>query len=88
MGWSIDLAREDIDTLFSNMGKQYRLTHVGAETPMVMIQYEGEMDTKVKRTIVNLFPEFVYIEFVPNSTFPVGSSISRTEVGTGLAETH
>jgi len=33
MGWSIDLAREDIDNLFTNMGVQYRLTHVGAETP-------------------------------------------------------
>ncbi len=89
MGWSIDLYREELDSVFGNMGKKYQIKMVGAEIPWVMIQFEGDMPpTNVMKTIVAPFPESVYVEFVPNSTFPIGSSISKTEIGTGLAETH
>lgn len=80
MGWSIDTIAEEIGNLFDNLNRKYRITHPGAETPIVMIQYEGEIPLTIKKTIVNLFPDYVYIDFVPNSTFPIGSSISPTNV--------
>ena len=78
MGWSIDIVRDELDRLFGNMKIRYKITHPGSEAPMVMIQYEGEIPIKIKNIIVNLFPESVYINFVPNSTFPTGQTIAET----------
>ena len=78
MGWSIDIYKADLDSIFAGLKKQYTIQNINAETPAVMIKHEGEIPLNVMKGIVAMFPEFVYINFVPNSTFPVGSSIAET----------
>jgi len=76
MGWSIDLVRNKLDDIFANMERKYQVTHPGGSTSTIMIQHEGDIPPPgVVKSIVALFPEFVYVDFVPNSTFPIGSSI-------------
>ncbi len=76
MGWSIDLIRKELDSIFTNMEREYDITHPGSSTPTILIRFEGDMPpVGVVKAITALFPEFVYIDFVPNSTFPLGSSI-------------
>lgn len=78
MGWSIDLVRSELDNIFSNMDRQYDITRPGSSYPLIMIRHEGEIPPKnVVKSIVSLFPEDVYIEFVPNTTFPIGSTIAE-----------
>ena len=76
MGWSIDLVRKDLDSIFANMGREYDITHPGSSTPTIMIRHEGDIPPAgVVKAIIALFPEFVYVDFVPSSHFPLGSSI-------------
>ena len=78
MGWSIDLVRKDLDTIFKNLEKQYDITHPGGAGQVVLLRFEGDMPPHgVIRSIAGLFPEFVYVDFLPNQTFPVGSSIAE-----------
>jgi len=78
MGWSIDLVRKDLDSIFANMGVEYDITHPGSSTPTVLLRFEGDMPPPgVVKSMVALFPEFVYVDFLPNSTFPIGSSIAE-----------
>jgi len=78
MGWSIDLIRPDLDVIFKNMERQYDITHPETSSPTMMVRFEGDMLPKgVLISIVKLFPEFVYIHFMPNQTFPVGESIAE-----------
>lgn len=77
MGWSVDLVRSDLDTIFSGMERQYDITHPETSSPTIMIRHEDDMLPKgVLVSIVKLFPEFVYLHFMPNQTFPVGESIA------------
>ena len=69
MGWSIENVRPQMDVIFSNEGKKYKMNHPNAMSPRVYIQHEGEISTEVKDTIVSLFPEMVYIDFFPNMSF-------------------
>ncbi|KKN60906.1 hypothetical protein LCGC14_0527050 [marine sediment metagenome] len=78
MGWSIDLIRPGLDTIFGNLKKQYTVQHVEATNPTVMVKHEGEITLSIMKRIVGMFPEFVYMNFVPNSTFPTGQSIAET----------
>lgn len=78
MGWSIDIVKRDLDSIFAGLEKQYRIQHAEATQPTVMISHEGEIPLNVAKNIVGMFPEFVYVNFVPNTTFPTGA----------LAETH
>jgi len=76
MGWSIDLVRKELDSIFTNMERQYDITHPSSSTPIILIRHEGDIPPAgVVKSIVALFPEFVYVDFMPNSTFPLGSSI-------------
>ena len=78
MGWSVDLYRTDLDSIFAGLKKQYDIQHVEATNPTIMIKHEGEIPVSVMKTIVGFFPDFVYVNFVPNTTFPVGQSIAET----------
>lgn len=78
MGWSIDTMKPGLDAIFANLNKQYTIFHVEATQPTIMIKHEGEIPVTVMKTIVGFFPEFVYVNFVPNTTFPVGQSIVET----------
>lgn len=78
MGWSIDIHKPDLDAIFTGLEKQYTIQNISGETPAIRILYEGEIPHGVMKHIVGLFPEFVYVNFVPNSTFPIGQSIAET----------
>ncbi|MBA7716308.1 hypothetical protein ES703_125378 [subsurface metagenome] len=78
MCWSIDLRKGDLDVIFQGLGKQFTAQHVEATNPTIRILHEGEIPLTTMRYIVDMFPEFVYVNFVPNSTFPTGQSIAET----------
>ena len=78
MGWSIDLYRSELTEIFKGLEKQYSVQHVDAFNPTVRIMYEGEIPLTVMKFIVGMFPETVYVNFVPDSTFPIGQSIAET----------
>ncbi len=69
MGWSIDNVRDQLNSLFQNEGKRYRIQHPNALSPRVYLQHEGEISTETKYSISSLFPEYVYIDFFPNMSF-------------------
>ena len=69
MGWSIENLRPQMDVIFENEGKRYKMQHPNALSPRVYLQHEGEISTDTMSTINNLFPEYVYIDFFPNMTF-------------------
>lgn len=80
MGWSIDLIRPRLEEVFTNLdsSKRWDIQHVNASNPEVMVRYEGDIPNSVQQTIVNMLPEFVYVNFLPNQTFPLGESIAET----------
>lgn len=79
MGWSIDTIRPGLDATFASLDRKYTVQHVEATQPTVMIQYEGEeIPSSVMKTICAFFPDFVYVNFVPDTTFPIGQSIAKT----------
>jgi len=78
MGWCVDLYRPKLDTIFAGLEKQYSIQHVEATNPTIKIAHEGEIPLGTMKAIVDMFPEFVYVNFVPSSTFPLGQSIAET----------
>lgn len=78
MGWTIDLFRTDLDSIFKGLEKQYTIQHVEATQPTIRIMHEGDIPRNVMKGIVAMFPDFVYVNFVPNSTFPIGTTIMET----------
>ncbi len=69
MGWSIDTIRGDLDAIFRGLEKKYKIQHVESTQASVMISFEGDMPPpNVIKNIVASFPDFVYVNFVPNST--------------------
>jgi DNA-directed RNA polymerase subunit L len=69
MGWSVEIIRPQLDAIFKENGIKYDIQHPDAMSPMVYITYEGKLADKVIRYIVDLFPEFVYVDIKP-TTFP------------------
>ncbi len=70
MGWSIDTVRTELDATFKGLGARYKIQHVESTQASVMIQHEGIVPPTVIKFIVSLFPEFVYVNFVPEASFP------------------
>ncbi len=66
MGWSIDTARPELNKIFKEAGRKYRITHPQQAHLGVIIEHLGNRDLPVrfKRRIAELFPEAVYIDFV------------------------
>ena len=66
MGWSIDTARLEMNKIFKEANTSYRLTHPQAIQQTVTVEYLGdkELPNRFKLRIVELFPDFVYVEFV------------------------
>ncbi len=69
MGWSDYTARPAVEKIFKRAGKKCRLSWVSATYPQVRIQYEGRITFTVANEILALFPDFVYVEFVPDTKF-------------------
>ena len=65
MGWSIDIVRPQLDKLLKD--NEYRIEHPDAISPRVNIYYEGDMDRLTMREVVNLFPDFVYVNLMKES---------------------
>ena len=66
MGWSIDTVRPELNKIFKEAGRKYRITHPQQAHLGVVIEHLGDKDLSVrfKRQIVELFPEVVYVDFV------------------------
>ena len=68
MGWSLDTVRPELDAIFNNLGLKYSMSHPDSPVPTVIIRHEGEIDIKVLRSIVEIFPNFVYVNFMSSMT--------------------
>ena len=66
MGWSVDTVRPGLNKVFKEAGTRYRITHPQSAHVGVVIEYLGDEDlpTSFKRRLVELFPDFVYVDFV------------------------
>lgn len=66
MGWSIDTVRPQLNKIFLEADRRYRITHPQQPSQGVVIEHLGKDDLPVrfKKQIANLFPDFVYIDFV------------------------
>jgi hypothetical protein len=71
MGWSVDTQQLVIERVFRKQKMKCKITHPEAPYPTVLIQYSGEkIRVDVMQSIVELFPEFVYVHFIPETVFP------------------
>ena len=66
MGWSIDTVRPELNKAFKEAERKYRITHPQSLHQGVVIEHLGNTDlhSKFKIRIVELFPDFVYVDFV------------------------
>lgn len=66
MGWSIDTVRPELNKIFKEADRKYRITHPQQPHLGVIIEHLGDKDLPVrfKKQIAELFPEPVYIDFV------------------------
>jgi len=70
MGWSEYVVRPEVHRIFTKAKKKYRLTWVSAPYPQVRIQHEGRIRIVDARSILDMFPDFVYVGFEPDVVFP------------------
>lgn len=83
MGWSEATAIPELSRIFKHLKLKYTMRRVQqASGTIVMIEHEGEIDIPSVRKILGLFPDFVYVEFVPNSNF-VESNVGDRFDGSG-----
>lgn len=68
MGWSLDLYRPELDAIFNNLKLRYSMSHPDSPVPTVIIRHEGELPFKVVQSVTNIFPNFVYVNFMPSMT--------------------
>ena len=66
MGWSIDTIQPELNKIFRDANRKYRITHPQQPSEGVVIEHLGDKDLPVrfKRQIADLFPDFVYIDFI------------------------
>ena len=66
MGWSIEIVLPELNKIFEEAGRRYRITHPQQAHQGVIIEHLGDKDLAIrfKRQIAELFPDFVYIDFV------------------------
>ena len=69
MGWTVATTRPEIDKIFKHLNSKYTMQRVDAPYHMVRIQSEKKIPIRFMRQIIELFPDSVYIEFVPNTIF-------------------
>lgn len=70
MGWGIEVVRPGLRKIFREAKRKYRITHPQQAHEGVVIEYtakdaEDDIDNRFKQRIAELFPDFVYIDFVP-----------------------
>lgn len=71
MGWTVDTKQLQIERIFRKLKRKCKVTHPESPHALVLIQYEGkQVAVDVMQSVVDLFPEFVYIHFIPETVFP------------------
>lgn len=78
MGWSIEVARDKLDTMFKNLGVKYEIQHPDTIYPSVYIICERELSVAMMEYIAKMFPENVYLDFKKTS-FPTGQSTGQEQ---------
>jgi len=89
MGWSEFTAKPELEKIFKNLKVKYAKRRVLQPSPVIQIHHEGELDIPTIKEILDLVPDFVYVEFVPNTSFSDGNpgstfdydKIDRSAVG-------
>lgn len=66
MGWSVHIVRPELNRIFKETGRKYRVLHPQQIHQGVLIEYSGdsELPVRFKREISALFPDFVYVDFI------------------------
>lgn len=62
-GWSIDLIRESLETVFENKGINWKLEFPDRMLPTVYIHMDKDIPSETKRAILKLFPDGVHVWF-------------------------
>jgi len=72
MGWSELTAAPGVDSIFKSLKLRYAMRRVlqPGTNPVIQIHHEGEqLDIPTIRKILELFPDFVYVEMLANVSF-------------------
>lgn len=66
MGWSIEIVLPELNKIFKEADRRYRITHPQQIHQGVIIEHLGDKDLPIrfKKRIAEMFPDFVYIDFV------------------------
>jgi len=69
MGWSVETIKVQIDKIFREAGRKYRITRPQSSQQAVVVEYLSSEDGKdiplrFKTRIVELLPDFVYVDFI------------------------
>lgn len=81
MAWSIQIFQRELDSIFKEQKKTYNAQHVDSAQPKIIIEYEGEIPVVVKKLILELFPDFVYVDFHPGTVFGAGMQTGIIGIG-------
>jgi hypothetical protein len=88
MGWSVDTQQLKIERIFRKVKRKCKVTHPESPDPTILIQYEGKrVGVDVMQSVVELFPDFVYVHFVPDTIFPEESKVGATLEPAGSNQT-
>ncbi len=71
MGWSELTAAPELDKIFKKLKLKYKMQRVlqPGTNPVIQIMHEKKLRIRVIQEILALFPESVYIEFLPETSF-------------------
>jgi len=71
MGWSELTAAPELDRIFKKLKLKYTMRRVlqPGTNPVVQIMHEKRLSISVINEILALFPEAIYIEFLPDTVF-------------------
>ncbi len=72
MGWSELTAAPELDRIFRKLKLKYKMHRIlqPGTNPVIQIMHEKKLRISIINEILGLFPEVVYIEFVPETVFP------------------
>ncbi|KKN26608.1 hypothetical protein LCGC14_0873010 [marine sediment metagenome] len=70
MAWSELTARPEVNKIFRKLKLKYTLRRIlEASGYTIQILHESELSIPTVVEILALFPDFIYVEFVPNTPF-------------------
>ena len=69
-GWSLETIRPKLDVIFNAEGLRYKVQHPNALSPRVFLHHEGELSNEAREIVTRIFPDGVYIDFIPEISLP------------------